>query len=167
MKGRHMTSSSKQYDMTVHPTAGLVRSASDGASAHHVTLASCDCADFINRKGRLVEVDGGIVAVTVCKHVAEFLERAGGWHRAPEPLPEMVTLNRLTRAQAFTHLTSAYMAADLVDRLLHAAVGASPIAATVRITVGDVMVKYDSTNRRYTITMPASQPVSLPAGHRG
>jgi hypothetical protein len=90
----------KNYDMTVHPTAGLVRSASDGAAAHHVTLASCDCADFINRKGRLVEMDGGTVAVTVCKHVAEFLARAGGWHRTTEPAEAVVLGGLGGRARA-------------------------------------------------------------------
>jgi hypothetical protein len=75
-----------KYEMTVHPTAGLVRSQSDGARAHQVTLPSCDCADYINRKGNLVEVDG-MPAITLCKHIVEFLQRVGGWNRQPEPVP--------------------------------------------------------------------------------
>ena len=79
-----MAQAKTNYGMTVHPTAGLVRSQSDGARAHQVTLSSCDCADYINRKGQLVEV-GDALAVTVCKHIAEFLTKVGGWSRQPEP----------------------------------------------------------------------------------
>lgn len=144
-----------KYDMTVHPTSALVRSQSNGAVAHQVTFPSCDCADFINRRGLLVEVNGGI-AVTLCKHIAEGLERIGGWHRPAEPGP--VIHQRLTRAQAVTTLTSHYIAADLAERLLHAAVGSSPIAAMVTITNGDMWAKYDGDSRRYTLAIPAKQP---------
>jgi hypothetical protein len=87
-----------KYEMTVHPTAGLVRSQSDGAKAHAVTLPSCDCADYINRKGRLVAVDG-LMAITLCKHIVEFLERVGGWNRAEPVAP--------ARTVIFHHLTHA------------------------------------------------------------
>jgi hypothetical protein len=150
-----------KYDMTVYPTAGLVRSASDGARTHQVTLGSCDCADFINRKGKLIEV-GDVMAVTVCKHIAEFIERAGGWHRPPEPGP--VIYQDLTRAQAGTLLTSHHIAADLADRLLRAAIGSSPVAALVTIANGDMWAKYNAATRRYTVAIPAGWPADLPEG---
>lgn len=76
-----MTSQAK-YDMTVHPLQALVRSQSDGAAAHLVTFPGCDCADYINRRGALVELPDGNVAVTLCKHIAEGLRRIGGWNDA-------------------------------------------------------------------------------------
>lgn len=71
----------KTYDMTVYPVQVAVRSQSDGAAVHLVTLPHCDCADFTNRKGKLAD-DGE--AITICKHIREALARVGGWHR-PEP----------------------------------------------------------------------------------
>lgn len=69
-----------KYDMTVHPLQALVRSQSDGAAAHLVTFPGCDCADYINRRGALVELPDGVIAVTLCKHIAEGLRRIGGWN---------------------------------------------------------------------------------------
>ena len=149
-----------KYDMTVYPTMGLVRSASDGARTHQVTLASCDCADFINRKGRLIEVDG-VMAISVCKHVVEFIERIGGWNRPAEPGP--VVYQNVTRQRAFTVLTSSYLASSLADNLLHAAVGCSPLSTGVDITNGQVSVRYDPQTRRYTVSIPGSQPTQMPA----
>jgi hypothetical protein len=150
-----------KYDLTVYPMTVAVRSASDGAKVRLVQLPYCDCPDFTNRKGLLSD-DG---TVTVCKHIREALERVGGWHRGPQtvPVPEAVTYYRLARPRAVTLLTSAFLASDLVDRLLRGAVGASPMAVTVRVTDGDVLVKYDGQSRAYTVTLPGSQPVALPA----
>ena len=53
-----MTAKAK-YDMTVYPVQVAVRSQSDGAAVHMVTLPHCDCADFTNRKGQLVPVEPG------------------------------------------------------------------------------------------------------------
>jgi hypothetical protein len=157
-----MATAKHDYDMAVYPVQVAVRSASDGAAVHMVTLPHCDCADFTNRKGRLVEVEFGGVAVLVCKHIAAALGRVGGWHR-DEPAEETVTYHRLPRIQAVTLMTSAHLAADLVDRLLRAAVGAGGLAVTVTISTGSVLVKYDSPTRGYTVTLPARQPVALPA----
>lgn len=79
-----MAATRRDTDMTVYPVQAAVRSASDGAAVHMVTLPHCDCADFTNRRGQLILVDEHTVAVTVCKHMAEALSRIGGWHR-PEP----------------------------------------------------------------------------------
>jgi hypothetical protein len=93
-----------------------------------------------------------------------------GWHRQapaqPEfedvPVPEVTIYPRLTRAKAFTLLTSAYLAVSLVDELMGTAWGVPGIPATVHITNGDVLVEYVREARRYTVTLPASQPVALP-----
>ncbi len=148
-----------KYDMTVHPTTALVRSQSNGAMAHAVTLPSCDCADFINRRGRLVEVEGGI-AVTLCKHIEAALLRVGGWSRPADPGP--VIYQDVTRDRAFTVMTSSYLASSLADSLLHAALGTSPLSATADTTNGPVTVRYDSASRRYTVTIPGNQPTVMP-----
>ena len=72
-----------KYDMKVYPVQVAVRSASDGAAVHMVTLPYCDCADFTNRRGLVIETEHG-VAITLCKHIIEALERVGGWHRDPK-----------------------------------------------------------------------------------
>jgi hypothetical protein len=141
----------EKYDMTVYPTAGLVRSASDGARSHQVTLPSCDCGDFINRKGWVVMVDG-VPAVTICKHIAEFIERAGGWHRQPAE-PEVH--EGLTRNQA--------------SEILNGIPGVTPAMATnalssvnpghphflARYGLAAVEVRVAGSPRRYFITIPA------------
>jgi hypothetical protein len=71
--------SPKNYDMTAYPVQVAVRSQSDGAAVHMVTLPYCDCPDFTNRKGRVTEAGDGQAAVTVCKHLIRALELAG-WH---------------------------------------------------------------------------------------
>jgi hypothetical protein len=146
--------------MTVHPTAGLVRSASDGASAHHVTLPSCDCADFINRKGQLVEVDGGfveatagMVAVTVCKHIAEFLERVGGWHR--ETRPEVhagIPLNVVRE-----YLAGAEVSVDLMAVAVDSAVLGSPSIIPAQGKRGEIRIEVirERRPRLYTVTLSA------------
>jgi hypothetical protein len=159
-----MTAEAK-YDMTVYPTAGLVRSASasDGAKSHQVTLPSCDCADFINRKGWVIEVDG-VSAVTICKHIAEFIERVGGWNRPAEEVPKLVIYPVVTRGQAVTVLTSHYIASELTNRLLLAACGADGMWVTVGITTGQLSACYDKASRRYSVRVPAAQPLHVPTG---
>jgi hypothetical protein len=148
----------KQQDMAVYPTTVAVRSESDGAAVHTVHLPFCDCADFTNRRGRLT-TDG---TVTICKHIREAIERVGGWHRAPDPDP--LTYGNLSRSQALTLLTSAYLAAlaarDLVDDARATGTG------MLDITRGRVTVEWsaDLPRRGYTVTLPAGQPLSLPAG---
>jgi hypothetical protein len=152
-----MAQAKTSYDMTVHPTSALVRSQSNGAAAHAVTLPSCDCPDFINRRGRLVEVQGGI-AVTLCKHIEAALLRVGGWNREPEPGPAVTNYPGLTRSQAMTVLTSHFINAGLANRLLLAACGAEGMVVAEPITTGEMRATYDSVGRRYTLQLPASQP---------
>lgn len=87
--------------MTAYPIQVAVRSASNGAAVHMVTLPYCDCADFTNRKGKVIEIPGGF-AVTLCKHLIEALERVGGWHR-PAETGEVIP--RLDPAEALALLT--------------------------------------------------------------
>jgi hypothetical protein len=145
--------SAPKYDMTVHPTAGLVRSQSDGARAHQVTLSSCDCPDYVNRKGRLVEVDGGIAAVTVCKHIAEFLVQAGGWHR-PAALP----LNQRDRLgvsfeRARTLLAEAGIDDAKARSVLHS-IRVQHGRDTLRLPEsGSVLVTYNELTDRYDVRL--------------
>lgn len=151
-----------KYDMAVYPTAGLVRSASDGAKSHQVTLASCDCADFINRKGQLITIDG-VIAVTVCKHVAEFLERVAGWHRPADPEPEHRMYPSLSRQQALTVLTSSCIAADLSVRILKAARAADGLTVTYQLDAGELRAEASPGSPIwYTLWVPVSQPVASP-----
>jgi hypothetical protein len=98
-----MAPSAKNYDMSVYPVQMAVRSQSDGAAVHMVTLPYCDCADFTNRKGRAVETEGG-QAVTVCKHLLAGLERVGGWHRDAEPT-EAIVLGGRDQPVVFPNIT--------------------------------------------------------------
>lgn len=141
----------KQYDMAVYPTAGLVRSASNGAATHQVTLASCDCADFINRKGRLIEVDG-VLAVTICKHNAEFLARIGGWNRQPE---QRVTHEDVTRERARTILAEAGLTDSAVRSLLNSirVHNGKDSFRSGRVDQPDGEVTYDDLSGRYTIVL--------------
>jgi hypothetical protein len=158
-----MTSTPK-YDMTAYPVQVAVRSQSDGAAVHMVTLPYCDCADFTNRKGHVIETDNS-PAVTVCKHLLRALELAG-WQRPETAAPqETVTRRRLPRSEAFTWLTSAYLAADLVSELLHAAqatASSASIAASYQLATGEVRVLFDARSQRYTVTLPSAQPVNEP-----
>jgi hypothetical protein len=146
-----------KYDMTVHPTHALVRSQSNGAAAHQVTFPSCDCADFINRRGKLIEVDGGL-AVTLCKHVAEGLRRIGGWHRDETAAPQ--------QAAVYYNL----MHGDVKELLRGPVVGFSPREANQVISKAthdgeavfkgfltdlpaDGILTYDQTTSRYTLTV--------------
>lgn len=122
-----MTAEAK-YDMTVHPVSALVRSQSNGAAAHQVTFPSCDCADFVNRRGQLIEA-GDDIAVTLCKHIAEGLRRIGGWHRAPSPEPKYATVRDVSRQRALTLLAEAGMPAAEARDVLRAAVSHRGLAA--------------------------------------
>jgi hypothetical protein len=138
----------EKYDMTVYPTAGLVRSASDGARSHQVTLPSCDCGDFINRRGQLLAVDG-LPVVTICKHIVEFMVRVGGWNRSPEPGVH----EGLPRERAAKLLSSlSGVPADAVMPALDFACSGSfsvnrPGRSTVKIEVDAIGL--------YTVTIPA------------
>lgn len=143
-----------KYDMTVYPMTMAVRSASNGARAHLVQLAYCDCEDFTNRRGRLT-AEG---TVTVCKHIREALERVGGWHRQPEPGPAVTAFPGLTRAQAMTVLTSHFISAALSNRVLLAACGADGMVVAEPIANGEIRATYDSAGRRYSLQIPANQP---------
>jgi hypothetical protein len=145
--------SAKNYDLTVYPIQVAVRSASDGAAVHMVTLPHCDCADFTNRRGRLIEAEGtGPSHVSVCKHIAAALERVGGWHRGePEPL----VFADQTRQQARTVLLGAGQPSRFITALLD----------RIQVHHGkdsfrsggagmpDGEVTYDQPSGRYTITL--------------
>jgi hypothetical protein len=159
--------STETQGMEVLVTQVAVTSETHPYETYLVQLPYCPCKDFRYRRARLLAgVPGMQLQDVFCKHLLKGLALVGGWHETPEPAPEQVTHHRLTRDAAVTLLTSAYLASDLVDRLLRAAVGANGMAVTVRITNGDVLVKYESTARRYTVTLPSSQPVALPPNWR-
>jgi hypothetical protein len=149
----------KTQDMAVYPMTVAVRSESDGAAVHVVHLPYCDCADFTNRKGRLT---GEGSYVSVCKHIREAIERVGGWHRAPEPAP--LTYESLSRSQALILLTSACLAASAASDLVADARATG--TGMLDITRGRVTVEWSASlpRRGYTVTLPAGQPLSLPAG---
>lgn len=111
----------EKYDMTVYPVQVAVRSASDGAAVHMVTLPHCDCADFTNRKGKLT-AEGQYISV--CKHIVTAMQSVGGWHQ-PEPGPGERTVYGLLRAEARGILVSAeagQLSGRTADVLLKAAV---------------------------------------------
>jgi hypothetical protein len=121
--------SPKNYDMTAYPVQVAVRSQSDGAAVHMVTLPYCDCPDFTNRKGRVAEAGDGQAAVTVCKHLIRALELAG-WHAAERPQasseasPEVFGDVSRTRARAL--LAERGVTAGMVSAGLNDAVYGHP-----------------------------------------
>jgi hypothetical protein len=139
----------KNYDMTVYPVQAAVRSASDGAAVHLVTLPHCDCADFTNRRGILVLVDKHTAGVTVCKHIAEALTRIGGWNR-----PEPVVYSDRTRQQARAILLGAGQSSREITALLNRIQvhhGKDSFrSAGPDMPAGEVT--YDMPSGRYTIT---------------
>lgn len=143
---------SDPQDMAVLATQVVVCSESDPNVTYLVQLPYCPCKDFRYRRSNPEKYPDS----PFCKHIRQAPAQSG-------PAPEQVTYHRLTRQRAVTLLSSAFLAADLANRLLLAACGADGICVTVRITNGDVLVKYDSEARRYTVTLPAAQPVELPA----
>lgn len=162
-----MASSKTPLDMAVLPTAVAVCSESDPDTVYQVQLPYCPCPDFRWRRanaGALASVDPQRL---FCKHLVTALDRVAGWHRRPEPPEESVTYRRVTRAEAVTRMTSAYLASDLVDQLLHAALAASPWTVSENITTGTVLVDFDPKTRRYTITLPGAQPTNFPSVMRG
>jgi hypothetical protein len=145
-----MTSTPK-YDMTVYPIQVAVRSQSDGAAVHMVTLPHCDCADFTNRKGQLVSFEGG-KTVTVCKHLAEALERVGGWNR-----PAPTVHQGIPRKAAFDLLTAEdYVSDTLADGALARAVYGSPTVIPAYGKRGEIRIEVirERGPRLYTVTIP-------------
>lgn len=138
-----------RYDMTVHPTHALVRSASRGGVAHQVTFPSCDCEDFINRRGQLIEIDAGI-AVTLCKHIAEGLRRIGGWNRPADPGPKV--LRSLTREGAAAYLAEAGVNVREASRALNEAMRNSRSHAGRPTGLASVPVAY--ADGLFSVTIP-------------
>jgi hypothetical protein len=144
------SSTAKTYDMTVYPTAGLVRSARDGARAYQVTLPSCECPDFINRKGWVITVDG-VPAVTICKHIAEFMERVGGWNR---PSPAEETFPDLTRIDVLSFLRGPRVGmTPRESNAVLAQFGSSEFAEFEALHGITGVVRYDRAAGRYTMTV--------------
>jgi hypothetical protein len=143
-----MTSTPK-YDMTVYPIQVAVRSQSDGAAVHMVTLPHCDCPDFTNRKGQHT-FDGASEAITVCKHILTALERVGGWNR-----PAPTVHQGIPRKAAFDLLTAEdYVSDTLADSALSLAALGQP-----SVILGEVMgirieVIRERGPRLYTVTIP-------------
>lgn len=147
-----MAAAAEKYDMTVYPVQVAVRSASDGARVHMVTLPYCDCPDFTNRRGRVTE-DG---TVSVCKHIREALERVGGWHRS-EPEPEVY--GNLTRERAREILGGIEgLNYGMVDHALTAVHSGSPHFLVPLTRTATVELRVSAAPRRYTITIPADGP---------
>ena len=141
----------KNYDMTVYPIQAAVRSASDGAAVHLVTLPHCDCADFTNRRGMLIEVDEHTAGVTICKHIAEAIARIGGWHR-----PEPEVYSDLTRAMAFQVLADkAGLQGRPVTVAMHNVHTGAPQQLTRPGLPAVILETHPSgTSRRYRVTIP-------------
>lgn len=155
-----MGSTDKNYDMTVYPVQVAVRSQSDGAAVHMVTIPYCDCADFTNRKGRLVQAEGIGFTVTVCKHLAEALERVGGWHREPQP----AGLDNISRADLRWFLSSAavQLPSDEITALMRRAREASDGRAvfcaslTGAVVSGEVVANL--LNGRWSVKLTGEDP---------
>jgi hypothetical protein len=154
--------------MAVLVTQVVVCSESDPNVTYLVQLPYCPCKDFRYRRSNPEKYPDS----PFCKHIREAMRRVAGWHRqAPAaetaPVSEVATYPRLTRADALTLLTSAYLSSALADELLGTAWEVAGPAVSEKITNGVVLVKYDSGEERYTVTLPVSQPVFLPANWRG
>jgi hypothetical protein len=147
-----MTSTPK-YDMTVYPIQVAVRSQSDGAAVHMVTLPHCDCPDFTNRKGQVVEAElGRPEAITVCKHILTALERVGGWNRPAPTRHEGVPMKK-----AFDLLTAADGVSDgLAEAALARAVRGQPAIIPADGRRGEIRVEVirERGPRLYTVTIP-------------
>jgi hypothetical protein len=158
--------STEPQGMEVLVTQVAVTSETHPYETYLVQLPYCPCKDFRYRRARLLAgVPGMQLQDVFCKHLLKGLDLVGGWHKEPEPAPEEVTHLRLTRGAAATLLTSAHLAADLADRLLHAAWEVPGTDVTEHITNGDVRVRYDEV-QRYAVTLPSSQPLALPPNWR-
>ena len=148
-----MAASKHNYDLTVYPVQAAVRSASDGAAVHLVTLAHCDCADFTNRRGQLIPVDAHTVAVTVCKHIVAALARVGGWN-LPEPEPKVH--ENLMQAEARELLAGPEVLLDAkgVSYVLRRASGHLSASFTTEDgALCDGLVTYNRLQSRYTVTL--------------
>jgi hypothetical protein len=146
-----MAAAAPEYDMTVYPTHALVRSASRGGVVHQVTFPSCDCEDFINRRGVLVTLEGGVVAITLCKHIAEGLARVGGWKRPGEPEVH----ENLTRQRAVDLLEDSGVTRDAaLAGLLRVTRGAPSHFPRSGRPAALAETSSDHGPRRYKVTIP-------------
>lgn len=149
-----MTAKAK-YDMTVYPVQVAVRSQSDGAAVHMVTLPHCDCADFTNRKGRLVESPVLGNAVSVCKHIAAALESVGGWHGTPGPR----VFEHVTRTEALAALTTP-TGGGLTETAARLATRMATVDGTWKVDLPDgrgtaIVEHHDNAGtRRFTVRLP-------------
>jgi hypothetical protein len=143
-----------KYDMTVYPVQVAVRSQSDGAAVHMVTLPYCDCPDFTNRKGKVVET-GDVKTVTLCKHLAEALERVAGWHRpAPtrhEAIPQKKVIEYLADQPGLSDSLIGAIGATLAE-----AVFGSPTIIPAAGRRGEIRIEVirERGPRLYTVTIP-------------
>jgi hypothetical protein len=144
----------KSYDLTVYPIQVAVRSASDGAAVHTVTLPHCDCADFTNRRGQLIEAEGtGPSHVSVCKHIAAALERVGGWH-APAPEPKVYPEQTHVETKALLQGPEVSLSARAANSVLRRADGhVSATFTTMDGALCDGIVEYDRLTSRYKVTL--------------
>lgn len=143
----------KQYDMTVYPVTAAVRSQADPTKVYMVTFPHCPCADFTNRRGMLIEVDSHTMGVTICKHIAEAMERVGGWNR-PEPEPKV--WEDLVHAQVKELLQGPEvgLTARKANMVLRRADGhLSATFYTQDGALADGTVSYDRLHSRYTVTL--------------
>jgi hypothetical protein len=140
----------KSYDMTVYPVQVAVRSQSDGAAVHMVTLPYCDCADFTNRKGQAVETDAA-PAITVCKHLLAALGRVGGWHR---PAPQIHA--GIQASAAHDYLVNAEVSVDLASTALANVVHGQPATIPAQGKRGEIRIEVvrERNPRLYTVTIP-------------
>lgn len=58
--------------LAVRPTGALVASETTSGKVYTVTFASCDCDDFMFRRGGPES--------PFCKHIVEAYAQIGGWH---------------------------------------------------------------------------------------
>jgi len=137
-----------KYQMTVYPVQVAVRSASDGAAVHQVSLAYCDCADFTNRKGRL-DVIAGVPVITICKHIAQAMQLVGGWHREPE------IFERLSQKEVLDLLTGerVNLTQTLARRYISDVGSQRTSKAEFNSTRAAGFVTYEPLRSKYTVTL--------------
>lgn len=97
---------SDPQDMAVLATQVVVCSESDPNVTYLVQLPYCPCKDFRYRRSNPEKYPDS----PFCKHIRQAPAQSG-------PAPEQVTYHRLTRQRAVTLLSSAFLAADLANRL--------------------------------------------------
>ena len=145
-----MASSKRTYDMAVYPVEVAVRSEHDGALTYNCHLPYCPCADFANRKGVLVPIEGGF-AVTLCKHLLNAMERVAGWHRKAQPdvyagLP-LQAATELLMGLGMTRTVSRMILTDAADTAV------SEFFKDVAGATASGKVEGDKLRGRYTVTV--------------